>query len=100
MAADKAVTMTDIESYTITSTPLDAKGFTLTDPVTWSNSDPTVCQMTVSGDGYSAVIAGLKPGSCDVEVHDEFAHSYTVSFTITVSAPATLNITTTGPYPS
>jgi len=62
----------DTEKASYKLEAVDAKGAptTLGDVPEWSTSDPAVATVAASADGMSAVVSAVKPGKCQVAVHD------------------------------
>ena len=94
--ADIALTMNDNQQDVITAAPKDKAGQPVSDALSWSVDDATVCSLAPSADGLSCTVKALKVGACKVTATDGQTPplSQTVDITVQGTAPASLNLST------
>lgn len=96
--------LTDSQKETLSIAPADKKGFpaTLDGVPVWASSDETIATVDASGDatGLTAVLSGVRPGSCTVTVTGDADLGSgvtpivgTLSVSVTAGQATTINIT-------
>ena len=99
-----AVTMTDLQSVTISVGATDSKGnpATVTGPMVWAVDAPATVSITPAADGMSAVAAAVGPdGTGNVTVTDSGDGGLTGTLAVQVvsSAATALTLTAAAPTP-